>query len=370
MSGDWDKEVMGRTVKMRFTGNRRIFTRGQVIREISFLVNIKNIEAVYKVSENSEWFVIFKTSLEADTLGNGAEKALKDGLAVRIDRIDRRKAYLHVHWFPMHMKQDLVEEFFERIGSNIVCNYEEMDIEGMKIKTGVIHVMMTVSPQEFEEIPYRAVISGRNVLITMWGRPPQCLACNRLGHVRKDCPDKNKNNKGPAKDKPQTGNSGNPQEGYSNAVKTGLGGSSEVTREDEPVFEENAPVYEDLTGREDTPGSVDVLTDKEVTLEDAEVSTDVEVSQPSDIEVQEGDPQSEAEQKMDETKDGTRKRRIASVEEDEGKGEKKKLWSEGGVKQETLGLPLGPPGGTIHACEESECDDISDIEPPGQSCVD
>lgn len=86
------------------------------------------------------------------------------------------------------MNPELVEEYFENIGTNIILNYETTNIDGLVIRTGAIDVRMTVSQEKFEEIPYATVIHRRNVLITMRGRPIQCLGCHQLGHRKSQCP--------------------------------------------------------------------------------------------------------------------------------------------------------------------------------------
>ena len=41
------------------------------------------------------------------------------GTTVRIESLDQRRVRFRVHWFPFHMKWELVEEHMEEYGSNI-----------------------------------------------------------------------------------------------------------------------------------------------------------------------------------------------------------------------------------------------------------
>lgn len=70
----YDQEQMRRTVRIRFSGGPRIFTRGQVIAAIAVLVNTDNIVSIYKIGEHSEWYVIFKT----DDVQKNMEREMKE----------------------------------------------------------------------------------------------------------------------------------------------------------------------------------------------------------------------------------------------------------------------------------------------------
>ncbi|KAH3739190.1 hypothetical protein DPMN_045837 [Dreissena polymorpha] len=65
-----------------------------------------------------------------------------------------------------------------------------MEVEGFKTMTGV---RLEMSQHEQENIPHLIKIEcGSKALVTMRGRPPLCLRCMRLGHMRGDCPARSK----------------------------------------------------------------------------------------------------------------------------------------------------------------------------------
>lgn len=93
-----------------------------------------------------------------------------------------------MHWFPFHMKGELVEEHMEEYGSNIHLEYETQNLDNISMKTGTIAGTMISSESQYENIPYRAHIHGRLVLITVMGRQTVCLRCGDMGHQRSTCP--------------------------------------------------------------------------------------------------------------------------------------------------------------------------------------
>lgn len=82
----------------------------------------------------------------------------------------------------MHYKKELIDAFLSQMGSNVRSSYETQAYEGgANLKTGVIRVEMNCTVKQFQDIPYMSQISGRTVLITVLGRPPQCLKCGGRG---------------------------------------------------------------------------------------------------------------------------------------------------------------------------------------------
>ena len=49
---------------------------------------------------------------------------------------------------------------------------------------------MICNEQQYQSIPYKAIIGNRTVLITVLGRQSVCLKSGQKGHQRATCPDK------------------------------------------------------------------------------------------------------------------------------------------------------------------------------------
>lgn len=63
---------------------------------------------------------------------------------------------------------------------------DEMDEDGIMSDVG--HMQLVVTHNRREETPYVATIAGSPELVSIRGRPPQCLRCKVVGHVRGECP--------------------------------------------------------------------------------------------------------------------------------------------------------------------------------------
>ncbi|CAG2245034.1 unnamed protein product [Mytilus edulis] len=66
----------------------RYNTRGQVIAALEDVVDVKNLEAIYKTGEGSEWYLTFITDAEVEVLGDGARRRCKERGSVVFERID------------------------------------------------------------------------------------------------------------------------------------------------------------------------------------------------------------------------------------------------------------------------------------------
>lgn len=188
MDDAYNTDAMGRTLRVRFDGDRRVTTREKVLGEINEIVDVKDLEAIYKCGDGPAWYLCFKTSDTVDRLGDKERYDGHDGMKIKVERIDRRKIKFRVHWFPLHMNLELVSQFMSRIGKNVVVRHEEQTYGALRLKTGAIAGEMVVSAKEYEDIPYKTMIYNRTVLITVLGRTVKCLKCDAYGHHGFTCP--------------------------------------------------------------------------------------------------------------------------------------------------------------------------------------
>ena len=112
------------------------------------------------------------------------------GTPVKLESLDRRRIRFRLHWFPLHIKGELVEKFMEDHGNQVHIKYETQNYDGISMKTGTIAGTMVCSESQYQNIPYRGSIHGRVVLITVMGRQTVCLRCGDIGHQRSTCPHK------------------------------------------------------------------------------------------------------------------------------------------------------------------------------------
>ncbi|WAR02673.1 hypothetical protein MAR_009231 [Mya arenaria] len=88
---------------------------------------------------------------------------------------------LRVHWLPNYIKDGVVETVFSR--------FEKKTFFGFNVETGVRLVRLSLSVDELKCLPHIVKFGcGQQCLVSAPGRPPLCLRCKGLGHMRRDCP--------------------------------------------------------------------------------------------------------------------------------------------------------------------------------------
>ena len=182
-----DKEILRSSVRLKFGEGKYPVTRAAVLQEVKGKLPLDELVAVYKCGEGRDWYLTFTRVETAIKLSDETFRS-NTGVTVKIESLDRRRVRFRVHWFPFHMKGELVEEYMEDYGSQVNIEYETQSHDGVNMKTGTISGTMVCSESQFQSIPYRAHIRGRLVLITVMGRQTVCLRCGEKGHQRSTCP--------------------------------------------------------------------------------------------------------------------------------------------------------------------------------------
>jgi hypothetical protein len=182
-----DKEILRSSVRLKFGDGKYPGTRAAVLQEVKGKLPLDELEAVYKCGEGRDWYMTFTKVETAIRLSDETFRS-NSGTTVRIESLDRRRVRFRVHWFPFHMKGELVEEHMEEYGSQIKLEYETQHHDGVNMKTGTMSGTMVCSESQYQSIPYRGHIHGRLVLITVMGRQTVCLRCGDMGHQRSTCP--------------------------------------------------------------------------------------------------------------------------------------------------------------------------------------
>ncbi|CAG2245033.1 unnamed protein product [Mytilus edulis] len=125
----YNANVMRRTLRARFI-QTKVNTRGQVIEALEGTLVTRDLVAIYKTGEGAEWYLTFATDSQTEKFGDGQRRGLtNDSGAVYFDRIDRRVVKFRIHWFPLHLRKELVLEWLERYGTAIQLEEERDGIQ-------------------------------------------------------------------------------------------------------------------------------------------------------------------------------------------------------------------------------------------------
>ncbi|XP_060082146.1 uncharacterized protein LOC132561434 [Ylistrum balloti] len=185
-----DLEVLQRSVRMVVSGSRKhSVTRFEVVKSLlSSGFAGENIVSVFRCEAPNTWFVTVTSREVVDNIvENGQMKETYFTLSP--ERCDQRRLSIRVQWLPTWIEDEAIaEDFNELYGKVIRIGRETTTIGGVTLETGTREIILMIREGDQDRIPYRARLFGKVALIMVPGRPPICLRCQQIGHVRSQCP--------------------------------------------------------------------------------------------------------------------------------------------------------------------------------------
>ena len=148
----------------------------------------EDLLGLYKVSSTDSTFQVFLANDTAMTRLLDKKFITNGKVKFSVVSMVEQMVTLRIHWLPLF--------YDNRILKAIFCDYGEiMDIRMCKSSyanvvamNGLREVTLRTTELLKQKIPHLVTFdSGQSVLVTMQGRPPLCLKCRTVGHVRKDC---------------------------------------------------------------------------------------------------------------------------------------------------------------------------------------
>ncbi|KAL3865834.1 hypothetical protein ACJMK2_043184, partial [Sinanodonta woodiana] len=171
-----DKDIFQRTLRVKGR-----LSREDAIKRLTHAgVNPSDIVGMYREGENSPWSVVLKTR-------DHAEKVNADG----IKYIANFTIDLRIHWLPLYIKDEIIVQVLSPFGKVLDITRQQTILDKDTVTyNGTRLVKFQTTEFECKDIPHIISLGTCGMLITMKGRPPVCLKCRQLGHLRKDCPEK------------------------------------------------------------------------------------------------------------------------------------------------------------------------------------
>ena len=159
-----------------------------VYEALSSVINEDEITDMCKVDANVFNFTVSTTQAAGilDTLGL---IRIKDR-TFEIVSINKQTVEFRVHWLPTYIRDSFLEDFFSKYGTVKQVIREAVVFGPNSTKrSGVRRIVMETDENRRRALPYVITFrGGYTALITIPGRPPLCLKCKSIGHLRKDCP--------------------------------------------------------------------------------------------------------------------------------------------------------------------------------------
>lgn len=105
--------------------------------------------------------------------------------------LDPNKAQVktQLHWLPEHVSDEAIKKALESFGvaGDIVRRkWNGSFFHGVDTTTRTV-VLELQTGVTVDSLPQMLHIMGCQVLLDIDGRPPLCLTCKKVGHVRKEC---------------------------------------------------------------------------------------------------------------------------------------------------------------------------------------
>ena len=148
------------------------------------------IEALGRLSRGCDWHVTLTPGNE-----NLLEKLLLEQVWVKsrlakVSCVARNIVKLRIHWLPYFIPRSIIQDQLK------VWGHIEQYAEESNISLGLTHAKSLIRAAVMEvpkiaSVPHTGNLVFNGIqypfLITMPGRPPICLRCKEVGHIRKDC---------------------------------------------------------------------------------------------------------------------------------------------------------------------------------------
>lgn len=187
--GLFDQDVMTRTVKICHRGWTNLTDVCSVLSNTG--IPPENVSAMQKgKSDGDGVLVVLKNISDVEKLRSVDYHMLGDR-KFHVTKFDSQTIYLRIHWLPVYVSDTCVNHIMAEYG-NVLSVENAFTLHGRsnaKINTGVKIVQMEVTEMQRITIPHIIRFDcGNTALITGGGRPPMCLKCNKIGHMRRDCP--------------------------------------------------------------------------------------------------------------------------------------------------------------------------------------
>ncbi|KAM7297587.1 uncharacterized protein ISCGN_022738 [Ixodes scapularis] len=152
------------------------------------VIDLKDIKATGQFQMGHVWMVTCVNALAKEKLCRRGELLVKGKKCLVIDP-NTRDLKMKLLWLPDHLEDGRVVEAMTPFGTVRSVHREKWRCPGMEhMDTLNREVNITLHEgTSTEKIPHLLQVYGMQTLVIVPGRPPLCLRCNRVGHIRRQC---------------------------------------------------------------------------------------------------------------------------------------------------------------------------------------
>ncbi|XP_077485370.1 uncharacterized protein LOC144095551 [Amblyomma americanum] len=152
------------------------------------ILDLREILCIGKYQMSHVWMVTCESSSSKQKLVNKAEFPVK-GLRCMVFDPDTKNVKVKLLWLPRYMEHRRIVEALEPYGTVQSVEREKWRCPGMEhMETTNRELSLTLKDGvSASTIPHTLNVYGVQALVLIPGRPPLCLRCSRVGHVRRQC---------------------------------------------------------------------------------------------------------------------------------------------------------------------------------------
>lgn len=151
-------------------------------------INLKDIAGFGAYQYNHVWILTLHNMLAKEKMVKVRQLVIKGKTCVVIDPNTREKTF-KVHWLPTNVPDEAVVQAFTSYGKVKKVARDKWRRPGFEeIETTTRTVTIELKEgNTVDSIPHQVTVMGGPALVSIPGRPPLCLRCRKVGHLRKQC---------------------------------------------------------------------------------------------------------------------------------------------------------------------------------------
>ena len=184
----------------------------------------EKIEGLFKVSDSDSSYSLQMKDEEAVQELMDIQQLRFGKASLNVMKMSEQVVTLRVHWLPLYYDHSILRTVFSLYGQILDIGMMRASHEKVTVLNGVRQVTLKVDEVMKQRIPHLIKFpSGQCCLVTMQGRPPYCLKCQEVGHIRSRCPTNNRSFAGLFKNNRTSAGAGAPPKAPVPQVGAGTG---------------------------------------------------------------------------------------------------------------------------------------------------